>query len=282
MRILTVNNKINDDLAKALEQAMTESRETKPKYTPSRHRTTKYLETLDSIGVEGDDHINMDMSSQLLLGKALDLVTPLPFTDPVLGKFTSIEGFRCYIIHRPLSDEFRNGDVAHLRKARKGLTPTSIQHYKALIMHSIYYRIEQCIPLKEAFIDSTLPFDCYGVDKSGGKYRRHHTGWLVPFVTILRQKYQSGKPFNITDKAFAKWWDSETKPDSDIYGQFAKDIMEAELAKQVAMTVDEAKEVIVDEGEIVIKVDPPIDTTESIAPTTDDVSDVDEPIAENE
>lgn len=151
------------------------------------------LPSLHTIGVDGQDHINISASAQSELGKLLSIRSMIPFTYDAFGHFTSIEGFQFFIRSKTLDDVYRDLSPARARmRAEKEPVQSRVKHQRALVLDAMHQRIVQLDALREAFVREELPFDLYIVNGDGARMRPANTEWLVEGLTKIRRALQRG------------------------------------------------------------------------------------------
>lgn len=147
-------------------------------------------------------HINthFTQSKEGSVGKMLAPYAEYPFTHPYFGPFKTIEGFWHFLRGGCVDDKFRSlkGDRAK-RRMKKGTLAGTYVKVKApadinrIMLLAHYEKISQNRVIKQALIDSTLPFDQYFVFGPGQVIiRPGDTEVLVDILEELRTMFKQG------------------------------------------------------------------------------------------
>lgn len=153
------------------------------------------LKPLDSIGVDGQDHINISDEAATYLGMSLASNAPFTFFHYKFGEFCSIESFFYYLSSEERDDRLRRMTGSRLLAFKKRLTHRQVVNFRALIMEAHYLKITQTKDLQDVFTNTTLPFDCYyHYKRSDGLRIRHRTAyWMVPGFEEIRKALREGR-----------------------------------------------------------------------------------------
>lgn len=135
---------------------------------------------------DGVDHINIFRKGKTNLGKELEHGSSLPLKHSIFGKFQTIESFWYYIQSKERDDRVRQLTGMKLNQFAQQLTPLYVLNFRAIILDANYQRILQHDSLKDSFVSSVLPFDCYSTNKAGIRIRPSHFKWLTVGLEEIR------------------------------------------------------------------------------------------------
>ena len=147
---------------------------------------------------DGIDHINISHQGLTDLGKTLHPSAELPFTHNFFGNFNSIEAFWDYIATGARDERFRNGSREFRWSRKKNMEIFEIQNLPFFILDAMVQQILQYDKLKEAVIESNLPFDIYTY--SGPlkvPHRNNKSFWLAAGMEDIRKQLKDGKNLNL-------------------------------------------------------------------------------------
>lgn len=114
--------------------------------------------------VDGIHHINIWNNGKTELGRMLYQTANALFSHPEFGHFASVLGFWQWLIEKEPDDELRRKYNGQVKKylARRGPRATRFINDKEAIFFAVnWMKIEQNQEIKEALINSTLPFKEY-------------------------------------------------------------------------------------------------------------------------
>ena len=161
---------------------------------------------------DGVDHINLGMS-RTQLGSLLSLGGISSFNHCELGRFKTLLGFWNYIGHEEGDDRYRILIDKEIRlfNLQRGVvrTPRRVKNFNAVILDAQWQRITGSEKIKKMLIESTLPFDCYRVNRSGMRERTSYEYWFVPALEEMRACLKEGRTFDV--KPYMQF------PDGDLY-----------------------------------------------------------------
>lgn len=152
---------------------------------------------------DGVSHINTHNHSKTELGKMLAHYYVAPFTHPWFGPFKCMEGFWYYLRGGCKDDAFHNafrtlnGHFAK-KRAKSGeesgaYTKYHVPDLDAVILAANYAKIEQHPEIREALINSTLPFEHYYVFGPGKiVIRPRGADKLILMFEKLRTMFREG------------------------------------------------------------------------------------------
>lgn len=156
---------------------------------------------------DGVDHINIWDAAETELGKLLCNNSPLSFVHNILGKFYSIESFWHYIQSEERDDSIRSMYGPALKNFSRRSQSRQVKNFRAVIVDAAYQRIKQYPVLAEAMAESTLPFDCYYIDRNAGgiRVRPNFFKWLIlgfeELRTALKEKREPDLKFIMDDQS---------------------------------------------------------------------------------
>lgn len=149
---------------------------------------------------DGEDHINLGMS-RTHLGSLLGLGGISTFHHSELGRFKTLLGFWNYIAHEEHDDRYRilTDKEIRLFNLQRGVTrtPRRVKNFNAIILDAQWQRIVGSEKIKKMLIESTLPFDCYRVNRSGMRERTSYEYWFVPALEEMRKCLKEGRSFDV-------------------------------------------------------------------------------------
>lgn len=127
-------------------------------------------------------HINIYTKGKSELGRMLSHFTYSPFTHPYFGPFDCMEGFWYFMRNGKKDDELRY--LIGMRAKLKGRQGRSqwYPEFKQDILAANYCKVMQHERIKEALIESTLPFDHYYLfGNNGGEIiiKPRDCDWLI-------------------------------------------------------------------------------------------------------
>lgn len=174
------------------------------------------LPNLTSIGVDGVDHININAQGQSELGQFLGLTcTMVPVTHPSLGRFNSVHGFWNWVLSENHDDRFRTVSI----KVMKGMLSAgkqagekrleNVANFIPAILDMCYRRILGAEALKNAVIESVLPFDFHYSFPGSVVKRTEYASWVVMGHEEIRRALKEDRA-----PCFDQW---RTNDDADIY-----------------------------------------------------------------
>lgn len=133
-------------------------------------KTNAYYSSPNNFGVEGDDHINISIQSELKLGKLLDPAYLKTFTYPCIGKFSSVLSLWYWVRSADLNDNYRRltGNKLKMFAEANGVFGTYVPNFKAIIGQATWIKIKSypsvLKELKE--LDPNVKFLSYHIVKS--------------------------------------------------------------------------------------------------------------------
>lgn len=141
---------------------------------------------------DGIDHINIYSKGKTELGRWLSNFAYSPFTHPIDGKFTSIEGYWYWLLapqHNPNRERLRRlvGFPAKELGRELGCKDWgNTVEFQDKIKHAIVLKLNTHTPMLEEFLRSTLPLAHYY--HYGSKVVNvPQADWLVEFLEDLRK-----------------------------------------------------------------------------------------------
>lgn len=138
---------------------------------------------------DGIDHINAYSKGKTELGRLLSNFANTPFVLPEDGRFESIEGYWYWLLsNSPDREELRSlyGFEAK-KRGQELINPIFIEKdddFKEKINKALIAKIDQNEDIKNALIDSELPFDHYYVYSD--KMVRTKYDWIIKSLEKIR------------------------------------------------------------------------------------------------
>ena len=118
---------------------------------------------------DGVDHINIKHGkARTTLGKSLAIQASANFIHPVLGPFSSMEGFWHFVKTKGADDRMRDMHPFAIRALAKEYPSYTIPKFKEIIIDGYYYRIRSDGKLLREFLDNKLPLVTYTYFSRGG------------------------------------------------------------------------------------------------------------------
>lgn len=185
--------KQNDSIGQQLKNISEEVKFARAKMFP--------LPSLNDIGNDGENHINIWESGHTNLGRALSSFTAMPFKHDVYGKFTSIEGFWHYIRSVTKDDDLRHLSGYNARSFGRSLKNDNVPDMYYIIADANWQKIKAYPVLVEEIRNLHIPFDSYYIEDNRSnknvmiRARSLHSKWLVPaFHEIHEAVHQDREP----------------------------------------------------------------------------------------
>ena len=159
---------------------------------------------------EGEDHINILVTSNAFVGRALSLRNIYNFEHPILGSFSSLNNLWFFVTAKNPDDQIRsieNNRDLRTHVANNGGTHDRVPNFYAVMMHSAYLRILSMPAVMKAVIESDLPFDCYRkTDISPIRQRFKYSSWVIRGYEEIRSALKERREPDLlflTDRAIA-------------------------------------------------------------------------------
>ena len=162
-----------------------------------------------SWGQDGVDHINIGHCGETYLGKALELGSNISFNHSIFGKFSNIQSFWYYIQSVERDDRLRKLHGAKLFKLASRMTVYRVINVRGMMLDSMYQRIYQSDELHRLVSESTLPFECYRLNKAEIRIRPEYFDWFIRGMEEIRSAIKQKR-----DPDFFYFKDNSSK---DIY-----------------------------------------------------------------
>lgn len=153
-------------MAKAYESAKLKN----PNYTPVRKTTQttnpdkkqrEEFPAVNSLGVEGEDHINTHFQSDSELGRALSTYGSYPFNHPEYGRFRTVHGFMCWLGNPNQPDSYRNMPAYAVEKHRLSSASVPVKNYRFKLMEATWLKIQVHPEIGRKLAESNLRLDHY-------------------------------------------------------------------------------------------------------------------------
>jgi len=149
------------------------------------------------LGKDGEDHINIWESGDTELGQLLSHRSRIPLRHNIFGKFVNIESFWHYIRSKERDDRIRTMGGQKLHAFAKKLTDCRVVNFKAIIMDANWQRVSSNLDLVTNICDSSLPFDCYYVNRhSGVRVRPTFFKWFIQGYEEIRKALKESREPN--------------------------------------------------------------------------------------
>lgn len=182
----------NGALQEKLIQLLGKSKCTNNQKPNTRTRKNVFaLKNLNEIGDDGVDHINISDCGVTPLGQLLSFSNNLRFTSKVLGPFMNINALWNYVTIKDCPKSIRNMNSTEVRHLLKESKTQYVDNLPGIINTAMYERINQWPDIKQAIIESELPFDLYYYKKdvpTDEKVRCRSTvaNWVVKGLEDIR------------------------------------------------------------------------------------------------
>ena len=132
-------------------------------------------EAIDFLEQDGVSYVRVDNRALTDLGRMLDTQYIIPFVHPTLGNFNTVEGYRWYISLQEKHELLKvlNGHecrkyIKELRAANK-LRKIPITNLIEQIRFAMYLKTESSAKLKALFLENTLPYRIFYLNKGKGR-----------------------------------------------------------------------------------------------------------------
>jgi hypothetical protein len=170
------------------------------------------LKPIENIGEDGVDHLNIWSFAKTELGVLLSFSTNLRFNHEQLFNFSSIDCLWQYITIIEPSEKIRNVPSRILRSMVKELPKRSVVNFRAVIMDANWQKIQQYPDIKDAIIESTLPFDFYYfIRATETRVRYKNAFWVLKGFEEIRKALKEARDpnfdFLIDDKEIGIYGD---------------------------------------------------------------------------
>lgn len=133
------------------------------------------VEAIDFLEQDGVSYVRVDNRALTDLGRMLDTQYIIPFVHPTLGNFNTVEGYRWYISLQEKHELLKvlNGHecrkyIKELRAANK-LRKIPITNLIEQIRFAMYLKTESSAKLKALFLENTLPYRIFYLNKGKGR-----------------------------------------------------------------------------------------------------------------
>lgn len=164
--------------------------------------TARTIETASATNVfhkperDGVDHINIDNRGRTTLGQQLSHMHASQFLHPEYGPFESVEGFIGFVRSGATDDRFHWMAGMEARFHSRKLDSSFIRGFRELVMEASYFKIVQNQDLRDAFVESTLPFDHYYLLETNGRpIQPGAAGWVIPAFEQLRTMLRANETY---------------------------------------------------------------------------------------
>jgi hypothetical protein len=159
-------------------------------------RPAALLTPKPSVNPAGDGitHINIAMTGVTELGRLLTHFAVTPFIHPIYGPFKSMEGFWHFIKCEDQDDLFRTLSASRAKSHAKSKNTVFRENFIQIINEANFYKIEQTPGLKEAIVDSVLPFEYYYLyGPENLQIFPKQASWLCAGFEEIRRLMKAGK-----------------------------------------------------------------------------------------
>jgi L-rhamnose mutarotase len=167
----------------------------------SRDQQQYFYPDVNRRGEDGFDHINVWDGAETDLGRFICHNNVVPFRHNIFGSFNTMTGFWRYIQSAERDDRLREMSGGALKRFANQLTREQIQNFKAIIGDTIWqkFKAKERENQRKAMKNSTLPFECYYVNKETGmRERPTFFGWLLPLYEEIRRAIKEDREPNFT------------------------------------------------------------------------------------
>jgi hypothetical protein len=157
------------------------------KHIPRENKFRVHNVNPNDLKTDGEDHINISLFGKTELGNLLSNEVSLDVKHNIFGRFRSVTSFWYYIKSKERDDRCRTLIGKHIKEFSKELTLDEVKNFRAIILDTVYQKINQYPAIKEAVKDSTLRFECYFEDiNSGLRQRPKYFTWFLDGMEELR------------------------------------------------------------------------------------------------
>lgn len=175
---------------------------------------------------DGQDHINIYSHCKTDLGAALYCETMLEFTHDMLGRCASVKSAWDFLAFGASNRRVLLAPTPLRRKMLNGLQPQDFEQADFVFMDITWAQVNSHPMLKEAIIESTLPFDSYRIDGAMALSNRHpFSRRLIEAHEIIRVALKSNQ-----EPDFTKYTDGKTR--EEIFAQFKGQVPESRSSRK--------------------------------------------------
>lgn len=152
---------------------------------------------------EGDDHINICLTSHTKLGKVLDPSYHRVVNYPHIGKFASVLNLWNWLKYTPTDDRFRNADYKTMRLLieQEGLTNSYVPNFRAIIGYATYTKVmaypDLVEEIRRAPVKQLLSYHC--PSKCTTRVCNGHASMVVPIGEFIVKSIQEDKEPNFDE-----------------------------------------------------------------------------------
>jgi hypothetical protein len=172
----------------------------------TRHPSMRNAPAVNSLGNDGEDHINVYHAGRTALGKALAFTGDLQFTHKRYGKFRSVAGLMAYLSSKAQPDTFRTVPGAQVFSVKRRFdSDARVYNYRAVAADATWQKVKQHPAIAKELYESDLPFDVYyteTTDADSDSYIRVRLvgeyEWLVPALDEMRKALRGGREPNFS------------------------------------------------------------------------------------
>ena len=142
---------------------------------------------------DGVSHINVYSRGRTALGQEASNFSFRPFRHPKFGNFSSVEAFWYWLGSGQSHNEIRHlfGASAKMVGARLPVVPMPQEEFQEYVREAIRCKYEQHEDLRQALIDSVLPFVHYYVRGRDAIVQKKKHDWQMVFLEELRREFQA-------------------------------------------------------------------------------------------
>lgn len=174
-----------------------------------RLETESYYSKPNLYGEEGEDHINISVSSQLKLGRLLDPGYCHNFEYPHIGSFKSILALGYWLRSKDLDDEIRMMKGRALKDyiAKHELSRRRIPNYVAIVANATWIRVQNRPDVIEEIknLPEHVVILSYHIKQpSGLRITTPYASFIVPVINEIVRAIKAGESPNfdqfVTDR----------------------------------------------------------------------------------
>ena len=157
------------------------------------------LPPLETVGDDGDMHINVSKNAQTDLGKLLAMESPLICNADNVGSFASMLGF-WYFLSCPTVPRFATlpGSRVHQFSRQEKALLRNMDNVRIYVAHHMWKTIQAYPDVGQALVDCTLDFDSYVYTFKENKTVRtriNSSSWWVLTLKRIREALISGRAY---------------------------------------------------------------------------------------
>lgn len=192
----------------------------------------------NKLGPDGTDHINVSPYAKTEIGQALANEVAIEVRHSVFGRFKSITGFWYYIKSQQRDDRCRKLIGKSLKDFSRGLTLSEVKNFRAIILDTVWQKINQHQEIKNELVKTDLQFECYFEDRNTGlRQRPNYFAWFIEGLTELRAAAKEDREPNLNkflDESDTEIYQFVLPPKKEEVKQQAEEVQQAPVEQEQA------------------------------------------------